>query len=188
MGRARRPTGRRRSRSSRRPARILAMVTKPDLRPEPRSPCTTAPRSAPPTTRSLADPSDPLFNRAIARRPEPARLDVQARRRGGGARVRASTPPSRRSRTRRRSRCPARDAVVRNAERRHVRRRRRGDARRRAAALAATSRSPSSACELGDDRDPRAGREVRVQPRVRDPDRDRAEHLPARARRARRPR
>ena len=101
--------------------------------------------------RAARRPGRPALQPRDRRRPEPARIDLQARRRLGRARIRrvhARQPsfPNPRVATR----CRGTDAVVRNAgggtcgggDDRH--------ASRRAAALAATSRSPSSACELGD--------------------------------------
>ena len=93
---------------------------------------------------------------------EPARVDVQARRRGGGARVPAATRPRASSRTRRRSPCPAATRSSRNSERRQLRRRRDRDASPTRCACRATSRSPSSA-RARRPHDPRAGGEVRVQ-------------------------
>ena len=94
--------------------------------------------------RSLADPERPAVQPRDGRRPEPARLHVQARGRRGRARVGRLHP---------REHLPqpgdAHAARHRHGgaqlERRHLRRRRRRDARRPPCGSAATSRSPSSA-------------------------------------------
>ncbi len=137
------------SRPTRRPARILAMVSKPTYDPNSLAVHDSAEVMAT-YDGLLADPGDPLFNRAIARRPEPARIDVQARGHGGGARVRAVHPRERRSRTRRRSRCPAptRSSATPSGGTCGGGSERRPSPTR--CASRATSRSPSSACELGD--------------------------------------
>ena len=62
--------------------------------------------------------------------------------------------------------CPAPTAVVTQLGRRRLRRRRHRDRSPTPCGSRATSRSPNSGMELGDDADPRAGREVRVRRRV----------------------
>ena len=129
------------------------MVSKPELRPEPARRARHRRRSTRRYDALDADPADPLHQPRDRRRPQPARVDVQARRRRR-RRSRAGdyTPDSRRSRTRRRytlPRSPHRRSTTPSGgtcgggDTR--------DDRRRAAALAATSRWPSSAVELGDD-------------------------------------
>ena len=177
-------TGRRRSRSSRRPARILAMVTKPTYDPNPlavhnsaevqahlrraRSP-TRATRCS--TARSGGDLNPPGST---------FKLVVTAAALESG-RVHAR---SRRSRTRRRSRCPAADSVVRNAGGGTCGGGADGDASPTRCGSRATSRSPSSACELGDAAIREQAEKFGFNHVVRDPDCDSTpSELPARARR-----
>ena len=133
-----------------------------------------------------ADPAHPLFNRAIGGDLNPPGLDVQARRRVGGARlgrvdagVDAAEPGV----------VPAAAVEQRRLQRqrRRVRSRRHGHHRRCAAAQLQhpVRRARGRARRHGD---PRGGGEVRLQRVVRDPARLDAVELPARRSTTRRPR
>ena len=131
LGCPRRTTGRRRRDRTRRPARILAMVSKPDLRPEParrRTTRDTVDRHLQAAARRPRRPADQPRDR---RRPEPARaptfkLVVASAALDSGKytpRQRVPEPGDAAS-------CPAATTVDQQRRGRHLRRRRDGDDRR----------------------------------------------------------
>ena len=181
LRRAGRPRRARSSRSSPSTGRVLAMVTEPELRHEPARRRTTRTRSTPYYDAARRRSGASAVQPRDRRRPEPARLDVQARRRLGRARlgrVHAGVDPAQ-------PRLVPAAAVEQHRlqrQRRHVRSRRHGDDRRRAAAELQhpVRRARGRARRHGD---PRRGREVRLQRVVRAAARLDAVELPPRPRR-----
>ena len=160
--------------------RILAMVTKPTFDPNALAVHNNAEVQA--TYEGLlADPQDPLFNRATGGDMNPPgsvfKLVVTAAALESGRYTPESTFPNPGELT-----LPGNHRGRAQLGRRLVRRRIDGDPRRRPAALV---QHPLRRTRHGTrrQRHPRAGREVRLQQRVPHPHRDRGQHLPSRPRR-----